>query len=396
MPKIGDTVPLSSLSDVKVGQTIPLSHLSAPATASPAESPPATPPKSIFQHLLDGGTTVANALGLGDAVDTIGSNLATLAHPVLASKGYIPQPSLLQNRSAGAQIGINTAGLEFGGPIAAEKAGALAAQKVAAKNAAAVLDTVAPKLTAKEAADALATRGGTKTGLLGTIKPNLSPSVLKIADAVTELVPEFNPSKSLVENINVTKDAVGRLAADLKDKVVAAGQDRIFPLKELGAALNAVPKPTLLVGDLDKVYGRVIDKAMEIARSNGGKVSDLLDARKEFDQFVSREFPNLYSSDTLTPMRSAIKGIRNAITDFTAEHLPDDVNIRESLTHQSRLLEAVENMSEKAASGAQKEIGTNAIERAAAKYPKLKKAVIGGAAAIGADKVIKDVTGIGL
>src|SRR5438270_7800994 len=110
MPKIGDTVPLSSLSDVKVGQTIPLSHLSAPATASPAESPPATPPKSIFQHLLDGGTTVANALGLGDAVDTIGSNLATLAHPVLASKGYIPQPSLLQNISAGAQIGINTAG----------------------------------------------------------------------------------------------------------------------------------------------------------------------------------------------------------------------------------------------------------------------------------------------
>jgi hypothetical protein len=357
---------------------------------------PTTPPKSIFQHLLDGGTAVSNFLGLGGPIDSVGNNLATLAHPQLATEGYINKSSLMQDIGAGAGIGLSTGGLEFGGPAIADKAGAMTAAKVAGKNAAAILETVAPKLTVKEAAEALATRGGTKTGLLGTIKPNLSPSVLKLADAVTKFVPDFSPKKSLVENINATKDAVGNLAADLKQKVTTAGADRIYPLKELGAALNAVPKPTLLVGDLDKVYGRVIDKAMEIARSNGGKVSDLLDTRKEFDQFISKEFPNLYSSDTLTPMRTAVKGIRNAITDFTAEHLPDDVALKDSLTNQSRLLEAVENMSEKAAAGAQKEIGTNAIERFGKQHPTIKKAVVGGLTAVGADKILKDTTGFGL
>jgi hypothetical protein len=251
-------------------------------------------------------------------------------------------------------------------------------EKVAATQGAKVADVVAPKMSARETADALAARGGTKTGILGTIKANPDPAVKRIAETVTKYVPDFSPKKSLVENINVTKTAASSMAKDLKAKVIDSGQDRIYSFKELGAALNKLPKPTLLVGDMEQVYGKVVNKAMEIARSNGGKVSDLFQARKEFDDFVSQEFPNLYSSDTLTPMRSAIKNVRNAMTDFTAEHLPEDVGLHESLTHQSRLLQAIENMSEKAASGADKEVGTNALERGGAflrKHP-----VIGAAA----------------
>lgn len=256
------------------------------------------------------------------------------------------------------------------------------AEEIAVKDAAKVAEVVAPKLSAKEAADALATRGGTKTGLLRTIEANVDPAVQRVADTVAKYVPDFSPKKSLVENINVTKKAVSNLAEDLKAKVVASGQDRIYSFKELSSTLNKLEKPTLLTGDLEKAYGRVVNKAMEIARSNGGKVSDLFQARKEFDDFVRQSIPNLYSSDTLTPMRSAIKNVRNAITDFTAEHLPEDVGLRDSLTNQSRLLEAIENMSAKAASGVQKEVGTNIIERATnalKKHPVLGG--FGGAAA---------------
>jgi hypothetical protein len=179
-------------------------------------------------------------------------------------------------------------------------------EQLAAKQTAKIVDTVSPKLTAAETSAAIAARGGSKTGLLRTITANPDPAVQRIAQTVQKYVPDFNPAKSLVENINATKTTVGTLADDLKQAVVASGKDRIYSFKQLGASLNGLEKPTLLVGDSEKVYKNVISKAMEIARSNGGKVSDLFQARKEFDQFVSKQIPNLYNSDTQTAMRSPI------------------------------------------------------------------------------------------
>jgi hypothetical protein len=166
--------------------------------------------------------------------------------------------------------------------------------------------------------------GGTKTGILRTIQTNIDPAVQRVADTVTKYVPEFSPKKSLVENINATKTAVSSLAEELKAKVVASGKDRIYSFKELGATLKKIEKSLQLVGDVEKTYNKVVSKALDIARSNGGKVSDLFQARKEFDSYIGKAFPDLYSSERLTPMRSAVKDIRNALTDFTAEHLPED------------------------------------------------------------------------
>jgi hypothetical protein len=268
-------------------------------------------------------------------------------------------------------------------------------EQLAAKQAAKIVDTVSPKLTAAETSDAIAARGGSKTGLLRTITANPDPAVQRIAQTVQKYVPDFNPAKSLVENINATKATVGTLASDLKQAVVASGKDRIYSFKQLGASLNGLEKPTLLVGDSEKVYKNVISKAMEIARSNGGKVSDLFQARKEFDQFVSKQIPNLYNSDTQTAMRIAIRNVRNALTDFTAEHLPPDIGLHDALTVQSHLLDAIENMSGKAASGAQKEVGTNAIERATSaikNHPVLSAA--GGFAALQAAKKLPVIGGL--
>jgi hypothetical protein len=238
------------------------------------------------------------------------------------------------------------------------------AEQQAAKAVDKIVETVAPKLTDKESREALAVRGGTKTGILRTIKTNVDPVVQRIAQTVQKYVSDFNTSKSLVENINATKTAVGSMADNLKQAVVASGKDRIYSFKELGSTLRGIEKSPQLVGDAEKTYGKVIDKALDIAKENGGKISDLFQARKDFDAYISKVFPDLYSSDRLTPMRSAIKDIRNAMTDFTARNLPEDVKLKEGLTHQSHLLEAIENMSAKAASGDQKEIGTNVLVRA--------------------------------
>lgn len=325
-----------------------------------------------------GGSTLAGRIGVNAAAGAAGG----VANGILQGKsfGETGKDALEQGAIQGG-LGV----LAGSGGIAknvVKSATEHAAEREVAKG----IDMVGPKLNAKETASALASRGGTKSGILGSIKANTDPSVERIFNAIKENVPDFNPKKSLVENINATKTAVGTLADDLKSRVVASGEDRIYPLKELASRLKGLEKSPQLVGDVEKTYGKVVNKALEIARDNGGKVSDLFQARKEFDDYISKSFPDLYSSERLTPMRSAIKDIRNAMTDFTADHLPEDVGLRDSLTTQHRLLQAVENMSEKAASGSTKEIGTNVINRTSA-YLKRHPVLAGVAGAAGYNKL---------
>lgn len=224
-----------------------------------------------------------------------------------------------------------------------------------------VAKAVAPKLSAKETAQAITQRGTEKKGLLRqtTVKPD--PRVIEIADVVRANVPKFNPSKSALYNIDETQKVVSDMARKLKQEVIAGGQNRIYNYRELAARLNKIDRPLLIASDttLNNVYNRVVAKAMEIAKSKGGKISNLLDVRQEFDNFVKKQFPNLYSSETLTPMRQAIKDIRNELNTFTANNLPDGVGFRENLITQHQLLNAIENMAEKAVP----EVGTSALSK---------------------------------
>jgi hypothetical protein len=90
-------------------------------------------------------------------------------------------------------------------------------------------------------------------------------------------------------------------------------------------------------------------------QKNGGKISNILDARKEFDALVEKQFPNLYDSAS-KPMRSAISAMRGVLNDLVEKNLPS-VGYKSSLRAQSGLLTAIDNMAEKAASGGSKEIG---------------------------------------
>jgi hypothetical protein len=79
------------------------------------------------------------------------------------------------------------------------------AAKTTAQQTAKVADVVAPKLSAAQTADALATRGGTKTGILGTIKANVDPAVSRIADTVTKYVPDFSMRISVMVSGDFTR-----------------------------------------------------------------------------------------------------------------------------------------------------------------------------------------------
>ncbi len=237
----------------------------------------------------------------------------------------------------------------------------------------AVLNTVAPKLTPKAAAQALTTRGTVQKGLLRETQIAPDPFMQKVANTVKTTVPKFNPTKPILTNIAEVQKVTTKMAADLKKAVLASGADKIYPKRELISRLRKLEKPDLIAADntLNNVYDKLIKRVSNLADQKGGKVSNLLDLRQEFDQIVKRQYPNLYSSDTLTPLRAGVKAIRDEITEFTAQNLPD-VALKESLLTQHQLLTAIENMAEKATKGATKEIGTNVLSRFGDKHPVVK------------------------
>lgn len=297
-----------------------------------------------------GGPVGAFAGGVAGA--GAGASLGEAANEKLQGNSLNPKSIAEQGAGFAAADAI-------GGPVigAAKDLIAPSAEKVAQ----ATLEAVTPKLTAKETADAIATRGGTKTGLLGTIKANIDPTLKKVSDAVSKYVPDFNPKATFTENVNATRNAVYSMADQLKQQVVSSGKDIIYPFKELSSKMNAVEKPIAIKSDttLNNQFTLAKNAALKVAKESGGKISDLLDARKSFDALVQKQFPNLYDKAN-APMRSAITSMRNVMNDFIAEKLPD-VAYKDSLSAQNNLFTAIDNMSEKAA----EEVNTNVLQRGA-------------------------------
>lgn len=246
-----------------------------------------------------------------------------------------------------------------------------------------LVEMVSKPLTPKRMAEAVATRGTTKTGLMRQVRVAPDPNAVKIAGAIRKEGLRVSPDKPLLDNMVVIQQHADKMAKDLKTAVEASGAGRIYSYKELESSLKNIEKPLLIASDmtLNRAYQRVIAKAMEIAKKKGGKVSNLLDVRRELDSFIKKQFPNLYRSEQLTPMRQAVRDIREVINDFTAKNLPDGAGFRESLTTQHQLLKAIENMAESASKGATKEVGTTAMGRFGRKHPVMRGLVKGGATA---------------
>lgn len=310
------------------------------------------------------GARVATSLG-----EALGKDATSFIPKVAgAIAGRVPAAAVntaLGTAQSGGNVGQgieNAAFAEFASPIM--KGAGKVIEKVlpsAEKTARGVLDMISPKLTAKETAEAVAKRGTTKSSVLGRISLNPDSYMQKVADSVKKNVPDFNPSKTVSENLNATRNAVYGMADALKQKVIESGKNVIYPFKQLASKMDAVEKPIVIKSDtvLDKQFDLAKDAAMKIVQKNGGTVSSLLDSRKEFDALVQKQFPNLYEKEN-APMRDAITAMRGVMNDFISDQLPD-VEFKNSLTEQSHLFTAIDNMAEKAA----QEVNTNTLERGA-------------------------------
>ena len=77
--------------------------------------------------------------------------------------------------------------------------------------------------------------------------------------------------------------------------------------------------------------------------------------------------------------------IRNEITQFTADNLPENVALRESLLTQHQLINVIENMAEKGAP----EIGTNILTRFSQRNPLIGTSFQKGMEGVGLGSIIR-------
>jgi hypothetical protein len=323
-------------------------------------------------------------------------------------------------KKSGLDLGIDIVGTAadvlsagtYGAATAEMKAGELAAkkaaptliekpieavsEKMAANKAAKITEMVSPRLSASEAEKVGAT---TPKGFLGKISAVVTDRTKQVYQAVKDIV---DPAKTFTENANKVEKAIGDEATKLKSAIKAS--DHPYTFKELQSTLKSIDIPEFIKTGEKTVQdkaGRIIDKFMEIAKSKDGTVSSLLDARKEFDIWIKKEYPKVFDEGG-NAIQSLVKNVRTAANDFIAKNVPE-AGVKESLKLQNLMYDAADNLWEKMARGAPTsagEIGTNRFGRFFAKHPIIKKAAqaigIGAAGAIGAGGVYeggKDILG---
>ncbi len=246
----------------------------------------------------------------------------------------------------------------------------------------AVYEAIKPNLGPVATADAIMKRGVVTKGLLREKSLAPDPEVLDQVKLIKANVPKFDPNdlaKSLVE----TQKAVNTMKASLKKDIIEGGADRIYPTKELMARLKKIERPLLISRDatLKHVYDDLIKTVGKIAEKQGGKVSELGDLLSEFDSLVKKQFPNLYKSDTLTPLRQGVKDMRETIKNFAVDKLPEGTGLKKRMLDVHKMLNAMQSMSKKAGVGKGKELGTDIISRAAKRHPVMSGLVKTGAQA---------------
>lgn len=237
-----------------------------------------------------------------------------------------------------------------------------------------IVNDVAPEFGAKTGASKVASGGTSKSFFSGTINTKTDPYTQKIAQTVQDSVPGFDKMGTYSDKVNATRQAVYNMADDLKKSVIENGKDRIYSFKDLSSKLANVEEPISLKGTpFEKQIKPIKDAAIAMAKKNGGTISSLFDTRKEFDQLVNKTYPNIWDKEN-APMRNAITAIRNEMNTFIENNLPKEVGYTDSLTKQSQLFNAIDNMASKAF----KEVGTTRIGRFVDQYPKTAGMLQGG------------------
>lgn len=198
----------------------------------------------------------------------------------------------------------------------------------------------------------------TESGILNT--KNIAPSTSE-AKAISSIenIPSVKPSNTLQKNYNNISSELTKEAQNLSNTL--RNSKVIIPKSEVddvfNSALKTLEESPVMVGDAAKTGARYINQAKTIVNNHPPTSLGLLNARKEFDQYVSRQKPKILDPATENAASIAVKEVRQSINNLIASKNPQ-VAVRDSLSRQSSMYTALDNIGKKAA-----DEGANAIAR---------------------------------
>lgn len=181
----------------------------------------------------------------------------------------------------------------------------------------------------------------------GIYQPNAFEK--SMADEVRN-IKGVSPKNTHQQNLNAIQNEAYAEANKLKSALEA--KKVIFPIKELRANLknriNQTINDSLSISGADaaKTAEKVLSQYDKILAKTPGTPAGLLQARKEFDNYVMKEKPKFFDTATENALSRVIDDIRMGTNDFINQKVPD-VKVKESLARQHKLFTARDNIAPK-------------------------------------------------
>jgi hypothetical protein len=134
-----------------------------------------------------------------------------------------------------------------------------------------------------------------------------------------------NKDRGILENIASVNSKIAEEAEKLKSYI--AKNDIVLSdsqVKDILWKLRNVEKPIMVQSDktLSNAFRGIVRVMEDKIKKSGGRLSDIFEARKQYDAFMEKNFPNLFEPG-LSPIRVANKEIRAAVNDIVASMLPE-------------------------------------------------------------------------
>lgn len=231
-------------------------------------------------------------------------------------------------------------------------------------------------------------------GLLSGRTVNLTDTEKAAAQELAQ-VPGYKPSLTNLQTYNLVQNEIASkgagLEASLKSENILVPKQEIVNIVK--NATGQVPNESTLLARGDAPLANYVRTAKAAAAQNDGTLAGVLQTRKDLDAAYANARGKLaYGSDKIAPLDEIHQEARNALNDYLAEHA-QNTDVKAALRSQSLLYRASDAILPKAAkesgSGVARLVGT-------IKAHPLGAALTGGATALGADKILKATTGVGL
>lgn len=229
---------------------------------------------------------------------------------------------------------------------AIEKSGLQAVKK---ESESFIRDLVRPEQTklVKEAQVGRTTETG--SGIFKKSIVNPTPAEIKIEKAVST-IPGVSSKNTFQQNFNIIKEANIQEAKNL-EKLISEN-NFVIPKKEIKSRLlkaqQSLSESPLITGDAEKMAQKLLKKANQLVDKYSGTGSGLLTARKEYDMWVSSQKPKAFDATAENAFTLANREVRNTFNTLLDEKAKN-VGVKQSLSKQSSLYNAMDNIAPKAA-----------------------------------------------